>query len=868
MRLTASRIVAATLALGLMAASWTSIAQNHKLYTRATEGVVLPSPSITDVDDATALSVNPANLGFLDSWNLTYVGAWVDDQDRLAGQGHGLFFAFPLGPLGFGVATEFMLAPTGVREGWQGLDDRARLSLGMAINLQRAVGIGIAYRTLLRYDLGDVDTLDLSLSVRPVNHLALSFTVSDVNRPEVGYMTVDDPSLPARTELAPRRFAVGLTIRPLGNDRWSLGSELRYLSGLKNELGDETNRTDLTALMTAMIVDGFTLRARFGAEGLRDDEHEDGYYVDGSLAFDFGHFGLDVGSYYQVNPENGRGFEGASWAVSFSGDEAHAIQLPRALRPHRAVTIALEDSPDSFELAELLERLERLLADPSVDTLVLRPGSASLSMVESHELRRRIREFSAKEGRQTICYLADASASAYQACAAADHAWINPAGGIRLAGIRTQSVFFKDLLDEIGVVADIVRVGEYKSAPESLTRGSPSDPAALAMNRYLDSVYTRVVNHVQQDRSLGGLEAARKAIEGGPYTASEALAAGLVDRVVSADELEDEIGELVDGPLVMLDDYGDDPLRHRAYLDAPAVAVVHIDGDLIDGESVHIPLLDIRMTGAETVTEQLREIERDPRIRAVLLRIDSPGGSALASDLIWREVMSLRQSKPVIASLGEVAASGGYYIASAADVIYAEPTSLTGSIGVFYGKADLSGLLEKIGVGVTTYKRGAHADMQSWTRPYTPEERRKLLVQIREFYDLFLDRVVEGRGRGFTREIADKRGRGRIWSGSDAHHHLLVDHLGGYLEALDHAREKGHVSRGTRVFHVPDSKMGIVMRMVSSVRAAFAGDPSPAGILWSKAELGRLVRAALPLAFVDDRSPRARLPYAVLESPR
>jgi protease-4 len=520
--------------------------------------------------------------------------------------------------------------------------------------------------------------------------------------------------------------------------------------------------------------------------------------------------------------------------------------------------------PDSYGLATLLERLDRVVRDPAVDVLVLRPRAGSLDLTSAQELRRRILAFR-QEGRQSVCYLEEATSSVYQACAAADEVWINPAGGVRLAGISTTSIYFRDLLDKIGVFADIVRIGEYKSAPEAFTRSGPTDEAILATGRLLDSNYGHLLGRLTADRGFNDPATTRRVVEGGPYTASEALAAGLVDRLVSADELDDELNHVVEGPLMVLEDYGRAPLRHRTYLDSPAVAVVHIDGDIIDGESVHVPLFDLRMTGAGTMTKVLRELAEDPRIQAVLLRIDSPGGSALGSELIWREVMALREKKPVVASLGAVAASGAYYVASAADEIWSEPTTMTGSIGIFYGKADISGLLGKIGIGVTTFRRGDHADMESWTRAYTPDERRRLLVQIREYYNLFLDRVVEGRGRGFTRQIVDKRGRGRLWSGADAKRHILVDELGGYLEALERARELGGVKRGTLVFHVPEEEGGLLLRMVRRVKATLADDPSPLEALFTAAEMKQLLGAALPFASADAGAPRARLPFAVIE---
>jgi protease-4 len=734
------------------------------------------------------------------------------------------------------------------------------------------MGFGIAYRTFFRYDLGDIDTFDLSLSVRPVNYLALGFIFSDVNAPEARFAATrvgGGNVIPARSEEVPRKFTVGLTVRPLADDRLSIGGELAYAYGDVKTYDLETGlfrrtelrRTDAGAFLSIMPVPGITVRARFGAEGLRDDDPENGYFLDASLAIDSRRFplGLQGGTAFKLGPDGG-GLEAVTWTARFAGDEPPTV--PLHLPPERAVVFALDEAPDSYRFAEIIELMQRIEDDGGVDWVVLAPEADTLDMDQAQGIRRALLGVKAA-GRRTACYLTEASQSVYTACAAADHVWLNPAGGVRLQGVKTYSLHFKALLDKIGVAADIVRIGEYKSAPEQVTHEAPTEPAAQAMDRYLDSIHDRLVTNLQQDRGLSDRDVAIKAFEGGPYTATEALAAGLVDKLVPADALEDELEKAAARPVSLDDEYGESPFRHRAYLDAPAVAVLHIEGDLIDGESIEIPILDLKFTGAKTMTEELRKLAESPDIQAVVLRIDSPGGSALASDLIWREVMRLREKKPVIASLGRVAASGAYYIASAADVIFAEPTTLTGSIGIFYGKADVSGLLDKVGIDVTTFKRGAHADMESWTRPYTPEERRKLLGQISEYYNMFLDRVVEGRGRGFTREIADKRGRGRIWSGTDAKQHLLVDEIGGYAEALDRAKAVGFVAKDTVVFHVPKPKKGLLFRLVGMLAAA--REPSPMDLLLSAKEVRATLRAALPFAFVDDGAAQARLPFGIVD---
>jgi len=263
------------------------------------------------------------------------------------------------------------------------------------------------------------------------------------------------------------------------------------------------------------------------------------------------------------------------------------------------------------------------------------------------------------------------------------------------------------------------------------------------------------------------------------------------------------------------------------------------------------------------VVEQIRRIKEDAGIRAVVLRVDSPGGSALASDIIWRELMALRAEKPVIASMGTVAASGAYYVASAADLIFAEPTTLTGSIGIYYGKADLSGLLDKAGISTTVFKRGERSDIDSWLREYTDEERAKLTDQLTAYYHLFLDRIIEGRGHGLTRDLLDKQARGRIWSGADAKHQLLVDRIGGYQAALDHARGLAFVSDGTTVAHYPEQKPTLLDRMAR--RMGVAGETPD--LLTLSREVKETLKAALPFTMADHGVPQARLPFAIVEAP-
>src|SRR6185503_4406861 len=222
-----------------------------------------------------------------------------------------------------------------------------------------------------------------------------------------------------------------------------------------------------------------------------------------------------------------------------------------------------------------------------------------------------------------------------------------------------------------------------------------------------------------------------------------------------------------------------------------SIALVYVEGDMVDGKSRDIPLIDTRLVGSYTIAKALKTARDDARIGAVVMRIESPGGSSLAADVIWREVVLTAKVKPVIVSMGTSAASGGYYIASAGSVIYANPLTITGSIGIFYGKADVSELFTKIGINTETYKTSPRADGESMYRPYTEDEMAELQKKVRQLYDVFLDRVAQG--RKMSREAVDAVGQGRVWTGRQAFDRKLVDHVGGIREALDEARRQARL---------------------------------------------------------------------------
>jgi protease-4 len=328
----------------------------------------------------------------------------------------------------------------------------------------------------------------------------------------------------------------------------------------------------------------------------------------------------------------------------------------------------------------------------------------------------------------------------------------------------------------------------------------------------------------------------------GPFIASEARAAGFVDGYAFDDELEHATQELA-GLNIPYSKYERDNRAPATFAGGGKVALLYLDGEIIDGRSQRIPLLDLRLVGSYSMVEAIDKLRDDNSVRAVVLRIESPGGSSLASDLMWRALRMLSQRKPLIVSMGSVAASGGYYVASASRDIYALPLTVTGSIGVYYGKADVSGLLDKIGVTVNTYKTTPRADAESAFRGFTDEERAALEHKVDQFYDTFLDRVSQRRGA--SKQDIDAVGRGRVWTGQQALDRHLVDHLGGLRDALDAARSAAGLPDDAPVIEVPDEDPTLVERVLS-LAGAHEGTVL-GGIESLPAPLRTLARSLAPL---------------------
>jgi protease-4 len=453
-------------------------------------------------------------------------------------------------------------------------------------------------------------------------------------------------------------------------------------------------------------------------------------------------------------------------------------------------------------LQDILEVLGRAAKDPGVVALSLTVQPLASGWARLSDLRRALTAFQ-QSGKPIYCYMQDGGNAEYYLASACGRIFMPSAAHLHLVGLSAEVFFLRDLLDRFGIDARLQSIGEYKSAAEMFTRTGMSPPAREQLDLLLDDHYEELC------RALGSRgftrEEAVVRIDTGPYTAREALKQRLLDGVCYQDEVIDamkgKLGEKIH-PLAAEKYAAHEGFFKRLLTFRRArIAVIDVTGQIDSGESRRNQL-GRNVVGSETIGRFLDHASQSRRVRAVILRINSPGGSGLASDLIWRKISLVGKKKPVVASFGDVAASGGYYIASAASHIIAEPTSITGSIGVLAGKFVARELMKRLSVHRESIQRGEHAGYDSLFSEFSQGESERLLEQMREFYlEDFVKKVAEG--RKLAQEAVDQVGRGRVWSGKRALEHRLVDEIGGICEAIHRARRLSNIrdTQKTRVVH-------------------------------------------------------------------
>jgi len=457
----------------------------------------------------------------------------------------------------------------------------------------------------------------------------------------------------------------------------------------------------------------------------------------------------------------------------------------------------------------VVENLRKAKADARVSAVLLLPtGFESPYWGKVQEIRDAVVDFR-KSGKPVYAYLEYGGDREYYLASAADKVFLLPSSPLDLRGIATYEVFLRGTLDKIGAYPDMHHIGDYKTAVNQLTEKGYTR-AHKEMDESLNrDLYEQLVRGIADSRRKSDADV-RALIDQGPFLPEDALRAGLVDDVAYEDQVEERLrqapragadaqaggGRLrtIDG-----DDYARVSARTFGLNRGPRIGVIYATGTIASGRSAFDPL-NGAVVGSDTIIESIRQARRDGSLRAIVLRIDSPGGSAAASDAIWRELMiakTERADRPIVASMSDLAASGGYYIAMPAQVIVAQPGTLTGSIGIFGGKIVTGGVYEKLGAHIDSSSIGRNAELDSPARPFNAGELKKVQEQLQAFYDGFVEKVAQSRHT--TPEKIDAIAQGRVWTGRQAQQNGLVDALGGLDTAVAIAKQRAKLAADTEV---------------------------------------------------------------------
>lgn len=463
--------------------------------------------------------------------------------------------------------------------------------------------------------------------------------------------------------------------------------------------------------------------------------------------------------------------------------------------------------PDIDTLYDLVGRIDQAREDDSIHGVIIKLDGFEAGWAKAQELRQAI--FHCREaGKEVVCYMSSGGNVDYYLASASERVLMPPSGSLYLVGVRAEVLFLKGLLDKVGVKGDIVQIGESKGAAEPYTRTTCSEAFRESINALLDDYCRQLVEGIASGRKMKAVQV-RALIDQGPFTAKWAKEAGLVDGLMFYDELLSDLKRRHGRNILLAPQYwkqrrtraqpgggaqqfwnmllGIGPgARDRERPVGPAIAVIYAVGPIVSGEPDGIAIGE-SIVSAERMTKLIRKARADQNIKAIVLRVDSPGGSAQACDLIWHELRRADETKPVIVSLSDVAGSGGYYIAAGGRKIYADAATITGSIGVVGGKFVLKGLFEKVGLSVEVFERGENAGLFSSVEEFSDVQRERFHDMLEETYETFLERIMATRKQPL--EDIKKMAQGQTWTGHQARLGKLVDEIGGLNDAIAGARK-------------------------------------------------------------------------------
>jgi protease-4 len=437
--------------------------------------------------------------------------------------------------------------------------------------------------------------------------------------------------------------------------------------------------------------------------------------------------------------------------------------------------------------------LRRAKTDKRITSLIVKPTGAASLWGKVQEVRDAITDFR-RSGKPTVAYLEYGEEQEFYLATACDKVFLMPTSTLDLTGVASYELFLRGTLDKIGAYPDAMHIGEYKTYSNTFTQKTYTAAHREMAESLNTDLFEQLVRGIADGRHKSEAEV-KSLVDHGPFLPEDALRAGLIDDLAYDDEIGSKL-KLAPGTPKLLDMNDYRQAGGSAFGRGQRIAVIYASGIIASGKSSY-DTTGGQVVGADTMAEYLRKARGDSSVKAIVLRVDSPGGSAIASDVIWREVLLTKKQKPVVASMSDVAASGGYYISMPADAIVAEPSTLTGSIGVVLTKFVIDGTLKKLGMNMEGVSKGKYADLYSPVRPFSPDERARMEAYMQATYDTFVEKAAQGRNT--TPEKIDAVGQGRVWTGRQAKQIGLVDELGGLDRAVSLAKQRAKIPQDADV---------------------------------------------------------------------
>ncbi len=730
----------------------------------------------------TAPAVNPV---FADTIN----SSWLHYRISGYGSGSGPNQLAMLGFAGFSFSYLWLdsLYDESVKKRVSAGTSLVSINKGFFFNNSFGFGAGYSFSESDHEKYDGYRSLSLGVLWRPFSFISLGFTTQDINEPRLNHVTVK------------RKETYSISIRPL-NDLITLSFDsVRYS-------GERFHRDDMFLAAEARMPYDISLFAKTDVHG------NVAFGAAVPFGFQTSRISTGVVDYYGDRGRSGRG-GWSSLGLTLTGEKYESpivvsraflkITLRGDVKEIEEERLFAETRPTFYDIMGAVRAAGQ---DDHIAGIILQIDDSGLGLAQTQELRQELKMFR-QTGKKVYALLSDSGNKEYYLAAAADKIYFVPNSTFEITGLMAEVYFIKNTMDKAGVKFESIRRGKYKSFNEPFTREHMSEEYRENLTALISGLNEQYLADIAADRKIS-----RAAIDGlfakGFMNPEEARAAGFIDAVEYPDIAERELAGPGGGRAarVNLENYLDEAGRYGGWGSVPGIAVIYVPGSIIKGESGAPGIFTSDAIGDETYRKILQQAFEDPSIRALVIRINSGGGSAAASDFMWHYLIALKKkyNKPVVFSFGNVAASGGYYIACTGDRIFASPGTITGSIGVVSGKITLRKLYEMLGINKDVIKMSEFADIFSESKELSEAERKVLQRAVDFTYDIFTGRVQEG--RGIPKEKIPDIAEGRVFSGSDAKAVKLTDSLGGLMAALEYAGELGGITGPYRVLGFPSRK--------------------------------------------------------------